>query len=210
MSEVNSPVVNCDLSLSIQAGGFSTRMGQDKALLPFGGMPLIQYIVHRGKTLTDDIFVTSNQVDALKFLGLPIAPDLLTQRGTLVGMHTALSAAKRPYVAVIGCDMPFFSPSLLAYQAQLLKTTGLDAVIPRSKDGLEPLHGVYRREPCLTAVTNALEMAIYSLTGWIKLLHIVEIDEEQIRPHDPTLHAFVNLNTLDDYRHALDLAGLEP
>ena len=209
MSEASSPIFNRNLSLSIQAGGFSKRMGQDKALLPFGGMPLIQYVANRGKALTDDIFVTSNQADALKFLDLPIFPDILSQRGTLVGMHTALSAAKRPYVAVIGCDMPFFSPSLLAHQAQLLAETGLDAVIPRSKDGIEPLHGVYRRAACLTAVTSAFETAIQSLSGWIKLLRVMEIDEEHIRPYDPSFQAFINLNTLDDYHHAVDLAALD-
>jgi len=202
-------IFNRNITLAIQAGGFSTRMGQDKALLPFDGLPLIEFIANRGKTLTDDLFVTTNLVESFEFLNLPLYPDRLTQRGALVGMHTALSAAQRPLVAVIGCDMPFFSPSLLAYQAQWMERCDIDAVVPRSRNGLEPLHGIYRRDPCLKAIYTALEKNIHSLIGWFKLLRIIEITEEQIRPFDPDSHVFINLNTLEEYQHALELASID-
>ena len=202
-------ILNLNITLAIQAGGFSTRMGQDKALLPFGGLPLIEFIANRGKLLTDDLLVTTNEMEPFEFLNLPLYPDRLTQRGALVGMHTALSAAKRPLVAVIGCDMPFFSPSLLAYQTHCLEGSGIDAVVPRSRDGLEPLHGVYRRDPCLKAIYTALEKNIHSLIGWFELLRIIEITEEQIRPFDPDSIAFINLNTLEEYQHAVELASTD-
>jgi molybdopterin-guanine dinucleotide biosynthesis protein A len=205
----SAEIFNRNITLAIQAGGFSTRMGQDKALLPFGGLPLIEFIANRGKTLTDDLLVTTNQVESFEFLDLPLYPDRLPQRGTLTGMHTALSAAQRPLVAVIGCDMPFFSPSLLAYQAQKMNGSDIDAVVPRSRDGLEPLHGVYRRDPCLKAIYIALEKNIHSLIGWFELLRIIEITEEQIRPYDPDSIAFMNLNTLEEYHHAEELAALD-
>ena len=191
-----------NITLAIQAGGFSKRMGQDKALLPFNGLRLIEYIVHRGKQLTDDILVTTNQIASFQFLHLPLYPDLLSQRGTLVGVHTALSAATRPLVAIIGCDMPFFSPQLLAYQAQLLFETGADAAVPSSLDGLEPMHAVYRRDTCLAAIQTALEKNLHSLIGWLKFLQVVEITEDQIRPFDPGLRAFTNLNTPEEYQQA--------
>ena len=211
MMTIDRKYLNSDLSLSIQAGGFSKRMGQDKALLPFCGLPMIEFIARRGKELTDDIFVTSNQAESLKFLNLPVYSDRLSLRGTLVGMHTALSESKRPFVAVIGCDMPFFSPSLLAYQAQCLEDGSVDAVVPCSKDGLEPLHGVYRREPCLNAVHTALEKNIHSLIGWLNLLHVMELTELQSRPFDPNSNVFINLNTPEEYQRAEKLAlSLQP
>ncbi len=118
-------VLSRNITRAIQAGGFSKRMGQDKALLPFNGLPLIAYIAQRGKELTDDILVTTNKIESFQFLDLPLYQDLLPIRGTLVGVHTALSAASRPVVAIVGCDMPFFSPQLLAYQAQRLLETGV-------------------------------------------------------------------------------------
>lgn len=200
--KTNGDFLSRNITLAIQAGGFSKRMGQDKALLPFNGLPLIEYIVHRGKQLTDDILVTTNKIESFQFLHLPLYPDLLSQRGTLVGVHTALSAAKRPFVAVVGCDMPFFSPQLLAYQAQILFDTGVDAVVPRSVDGLEPMHAMYRRDTCLVAIQTSFEKNLHSLIGWLKLLQVVEITEDQIRPIDPEMRAFTNLNTPEEYHQA--------
>ena len=197
--------MNLNITLVIQAGGFSTRMGQEKALLPFGGLPLIEFIVNRGKMLTDDLIITTNQPDQYEFLNLPLHPDILPQRGTLIGMYTALSAAQRPLVAVLGCDMPFFSPLLLAFQAEWLERSNFDAVIPRSTEGLEPLHGVYRREPCLNAIQMVLEKGVHSLIGWLKHLQIMELPEEQIHFFDPNSRAFINLNTPEDYQHAISL-----
>lgn len=208
MLNTGENIFNRDITLAIQAGGFSTRMGQDKALLPFEGKPLIEYIANRGKALTHDLLVTSNQPDSFKFLNLPVYPDHLNQSGSLVGMHTALSAAKRPLVAVVGCDMPFFSPALLAYQVKCIEESGLDVVVPRSQDGLEPFHAIYRRESCLNAIYVALEKNIYSLIGWFKLMRVGEISEEQIRPFDPDSRAFINLNTPEDYQNALKLVAI--
>jgi len=199
-----------NLALAIQAGGFSLRMGRDKALLPFGGQPLIQHIANRGKSLTNDVLVTTNQVEVYRFLGLPLYPDHLVERGALIGMHTALTAAKRPLVAVIGCDMPFFSPRLLACQARLLIKSRKEAVVPRSREGLEPLHGVYRREPCLRAVHEALELGIRSLGGWLKLLRALEIPEAQIRRLEPDSRIFLNVNTPEDYEQVKALADVSP
>jgi molybdopterin-guanine dinucleotide biosynthesis protein A len=196
---------NRDITLAIQAGGFSSRMGQDKALLPFGDQPLIEFIANRARTLTDDLLITTNQVASFEFLHIPLYPDRLSVRGALVGMHTALSAAQRPIVAVIGCDMPFFSTALLALQIQYLEDKNVDGVIPHSVKGLEPLHGVYRCKPCLKAVHTALENNIHSLAGWLKLLRIVEITEDQIRSIDPDSRAFINLNTPEEYQQALEM-----
>ena len=180
-------------------------MGQDKGLLPFHGKPLIAHIADRGRTLTDDLLVTTNQIEAYQFLHLPLYPDRLPQRGSLVGMHTALSASNRPLVAVVGCDMPFFSPQLLAFQAHLLEKGDAEAVVPHGPDGLEPLHGVYKRETCLAAVRQALERNIFSLVGWLGFLHCLEVPERQIELNDPKGRAFINLNTPEEYQWAESL-----
>ncbi len=96
MIDTGGILFNRDITLAIQAGGFSSRMGQDKALLPFGGQPLIAFIANQARTLTDDLLVTTNQVASFDFLHLPLYPDCLSVRGALVGMHTALTAAQRP------------------------------------------------------------------------------------------------------------------
>src|SRR4030043_1019478 len=145
------------LSLVIQAGGESRRMGRDKALLPFLGQPLILRLLSRLAGLASEVLVTSNQPESYRFLGLTPIPDRLPGCGALGGLYTALSAATYPYVAVVACDIPFASLEIFAIELVLLQETEADAVIPRSKAGVEPFHAVYRRESCLPYIQSALE-----------------------------------------------------
>jgi molybdopterin-guanine dinucleotide biosynthesis protein len=56
------------LTLAIQAGGKSSRMGQDKALMPFRGMPLVQHVLEHLAPIADEIIVTTNQPENYRFL----------------------------------------------------------------------------------------------------------------------------------------------
>ena len=71
------------LSIVIQAGGQSTRMGEDKALKPFLGHPLIQRVIDRVSSIADEIIVTTNQPADYGFLHLRLVPDLVAGRGAV-------------------------------------------------------------------------------------------------------------------------------
>ena len=191
-----------NLTLAVQAGGFSKRMGKDKALLPFNKMTMIEHVIQRGRSLTDDILVTTNKLEEYQFLGVPLFSDQLDLNGSLVGIHTALNAAKRSVVAVIACDMPFFSPGLLAYQAQMLIENNVDVVVPRWQNYLEPLHAVYRKETGLAVIEKPLAEKKFAILDWYKYLHVLEVDEQKIDQFDPNHLAFINTNTPQDYENA--------
>ena len=74
------------LTIAVQAGGESRRMGQDKALMPFLGQPLIQRVVKRLSAIADEIIITTNQPDSYRFLGLPLFPDTRPGHGALGGL----------------------------------------------------------------------------------------------------------------------------
>lgn len=190
------------LTLAIQAGGESRRMGQDKALLPFLGQPLILRPLERLARLADEVLVTSNQPEKYRFLGLTPIPDLLPGMGALGGLYTALSAASYPYVAVVACDMPFASPELFALELALLRETGTDAVIPCSEAGTEPFHAVYRRESCLPQVRAALETGKRRVDAWFSQVKIRYMDSEEIASYNIEELAFMNINTLEELREA--------
>src|SRR4030043_1489998 len=101
------------LSVVIQAGGQSSRMGEDKALKPFLGRPLIQRVIDRLSPIADEMIVTTNRPDDYAFLNLRLAPDFKPGRGSLGGLHTAIASATLPFVAVVACDMPFANPDLI-------------------------------------------------------------------------------------------------
>jgi molybdopterin-guanine dinucleotide biosynthesis protein A len=192
------------LTLSIQAGGRSSRMGQDKALVDFGGQPLIQHVLTRLESLPDEVIVTTNDPDSYQFLDLPLFLDRIPDRGALGGLYTALYAASHPLVAVVACDMPFASIDLLAYcRDQLMLNTELGAVIPSTVTGLEPLHAIYRRKICLPAVEAALDSNHWKMTSWHEDAHVSVLSPECSRPYDPDGIVFWNVNTPEDLREAL-------
>ena len=77
------------ISIAIQAGGESRRMGRNKALVPFGGQALIAHVAARLAGLGDELFVTAKQPDLYAFLGLPVYPDVVPGQGALGGLLTA-------------------------------------------------------------------------------------------------------------------------
>jgi molybdopterin-guanine dinucleotide biosynthesis protein A len=193
------------LSVVIQAGGESRRMGVDKALIPFLGQPLIVRIVNRLASLGDEVIVVTNSFPDYEFLGLPLVSDVYPGRGALGGLYTALNAASHPQVVVAACDMPFINRSLLSHQVTVLNDTGSDAVIPKTGFGVEPFHAVYNRH-CLPLVEAAVKAGAWRVDSWFKEAKIHFLTQQETRDHDPLQIAFQNLNTPQDVKEAEDLA----
>lgn len=202
---MNPPI----LTLAIQAGGESRRMGADKALLPFLGQPLILRQLSRLASLADEVVVTSNQPENYRFLGLTPVPDILPGLGALGGLYTALFTARYPYVAVVACDMPFASPEIFALELRLITETGSDAVIPRTEDGTEPFHAIYRREACLLHIRPALEAGKRRVDSWFSQVTIRYLELEEYLPYDSAHLAFFNINTPEELQEAERIAKSE-
>ena len=190
------------ISLVIQAGGQSRRMGEDKALKLFLGRPLIQRVVERLSPIADEVFVTTNNPGKYGFLGLRLVPDMLPGLGTLGGLYTALASASSSIVAVVACDMPFASADLLVQAARILVQEDVDLVIPRTMKGLEPLHAVYRRDTCLPVVHSAVESNQLKVVDWFPRVRVREQTPQEVARIDPSGLTFWNLNTLEEFTRA--------
>jgi len=184
-------------------------MGQDKALMPFLGRPLIQRILERLATVGEQVILSTNRPADYAFLNLPSYPDLQPDCGSLGGLYTVLSAAGQSMLAAVACDMPFANPALFKYERELLSQTGADVVIPSTPDGLEPLHAVYRRGTCLPAVKSALAAGNFKMSGWLQDVRVRIMLPEELAQFDPHGLAFWNLNTPEDFRQAEERARLE-
>jgi molybdopterin-guanine dinucleotide biosynthesis protein A len=190
------------LTIAIQAGGASSRMGQDKALVSFLGSPLIQRVYNRVAGLGDEILITTNQPSSFSFLKAVLVPDLMPSHGALGGLYTALSAASCPLVAVVACDMPFVNAGLLLALRDRLVETGHAAVIPRSAGGSEPFHAVYRRNACLPLIKASLEAGQRRVDSWFAQARIDDFSPAEVQQYDPKLLAFFNVNTPKDLLQA--------
>jgi len=203
------------VSVVIQAGGESRRMGQSKALVPFAGRPLICRLVERVGPVADELIITTNEGERLAFLlddypefNIRLVPDLHDFRGALPGIHTALEAASNPYVAIVACDMLFASPRLIVAEAITLKESGADAVIPVNKHGYEPFHAIYRRAACLPAVVELLETGDKRAQSYFDRINVREFDQSEVLAAEPMGGCFINANTPDEL-HAFEEAFLE-
>ncbi|MBS3750781.1 MAG: molybdenum cofactor guanylyltransferase [Anaerolineales bacterium] len=194
------------LSMIIQSGGKSTRMGEDKALRDFNGRPLIKHIHEKFSPLGDEVWVITNNPEDYQFLGAPLHTDVIPNRGALGGLYTALKISSHPHVGLVACDMPFASPTLTLHLEGVLQETGADAVLPSTEGGPEPLHAVYRRQTCLPLVKEALERDQWRMVSWhdqgdVRILSPTETG--QITSNEYT---FWNLNTPEEFRKAAAIA----
>jgi len=198
------------LTIVIQAGGRSTRMGEDKALKLFLGKPLIQRVSDRLAHIADEIIVTTNRPDDYAFLGtstgsahrLRLVPDLKAGRGALGGLYTAIASAAYPFVGVVACDMPFASPVLFEGAVSIMDKEAADVVIAKKDEGYEPFHALYRRETCLPAIESAIESCQWKVISWFPQVNVRRLSSQEIKNYDPSGLCFQNLNTPEEFAEA--------
>jgi len=106
----------------VLAGGRSSRMGAEKALLPLGGIPIIERTIARLRPQVEKVVISANG-DPRRFsdLAVPIIGDIVPGCGPLGGLLSGLRwarAAGAPFVLTVACDTPFFPLDLAARLAQ--------------------------------------------------------------------------------------------
>lgn len=181
------------VTIVIQAGGRSSRMGQDKGLVLLAGKPLIEHILERVAGFGDQLLLITNQPQNYAYLGLPMASDPVPGAGALPGLHTALQAANGEHILLIACDMPFIQGPLL--EKLLALRFEADLVVPFWENNYQTTLAVYARRPCLAAVSAALQRGEKRLISFYEEITVLKIDEEAIKAVDPAGISFFNINT---------------
>ncbi len=135
----------------VLAGGRSTRMGAEKALLPLGGRPLIAHVIERLRPQVGMLFINANG-DAARFasLGCEVIADAADAAagagGPLIGVSVALAyAALCGYsrLATAPCDAPFVPLDLVARLAAAMEASGAPAAVAEGTSGLEPMFALW-------------------------------------------------------------------
>jgi molybdopterin-guanine dinucleotide biosynthesis protein A len=177
-------------------------MGQDKALLPLGGRPLVEHVLQRIEDLASDILITTNRPADFEYLGVRLVSDRLPGAGALHGLLTALEAAAGDQVLVVGCDMPFLSLSLLRHMLELASNDTV--VIPRREGEFEPLHAVYPKS-CSAAVKSAIDAGERRMISLLPSVDYLTVEGAALDRHDPHGLSFFNINTPADLARAEQL-----
>ncbi|MEA2573053.1 MAG: molybdenum cofactor guanylyltransferase [Chloroflexia bacterium] len=192
------------LGVAVLAGGASTRMGTNKALLRArpDGPTMVETVVARLSEagLTPDLLVT-NSPEVFAFLDIPTVPDEIPGSGSLGGIYTALNHMTQDRTLVVACDMPLLNPDLLRYMASL--PTQADALVPRwtGSDGIshvETMHTIYSRR-CLEPARQRIAAGRLKVQALLEDVSVEYLEEIEMRRHDPGLASFRNVNTLEDW-----------
>lgn len=191
------------ITIAVQAGGKSSRMGEDKALIRLAGIPLIERVLARIDGLADEILITTNRPETLAHLNLRMVGDEVPGAGALHGLKTALRAARSDIVLVLSCDTPFVSHELLEHL--LSRAHEADAIVPKHGDKYEPLQAAYNRERCLPAVEAALGSGERRMISFYPQVHVLPIEEHVLSELDPSGLSFFNVNTAEDLERAEQL-----
>jgi molybdopterin-guanine dinucleotide biosynthesis protein A len=207
------------ISVVVLCGGTAGRFGSDKGLATFRGEVLVERLARILGALGDDLFVSTNRLDAYAYLGRRLVPDLHRARGPLGGLQASLAAARHDLLAVVACDMPFASPTLLRHLAN--RAARHDAVVPQrlrppkpprgarpgdvpASPGLvlqpEPLHAVYSRS-ALAHLTHSVEGGQLRPRVFLEEIDTLYVPPEEWDAVTPGgVRCFANFNTLEDLR----------
>lgn len=187
--------IDYGLSGIILSGGKSVRMGTDKAFIEINGVPIIQRIFNVFERCFNEIIIVTNQKESYTGFKAKIVSDLIIDRGALGGLYTGLFFSSNPYSFCVACDMPFLNESIIRYLIQ--KTDGYDAIVPRTEDGLQPLHAIYSKS-CLKPIKELMDSGKYKIIDFYPLIKIKIVEESEFILLDRTKKSFININTPED------------
>jgi molybdenum cofactor guanylyltransferase len=195
----------------ILAGGASSRMGRDKGLLDFGGIPLILHTARLLEPLVAEVTVVGSP-RRYAALGLHAiadeddsqAPGRASKpgRGPLAGIATALTVTRSRWNLIVACDLPYLSAEWLDWLLSRALRSSDEVVIPRTEHGIEPLAAMYRRE-CCGPIAAALALGVRKVSGAIEKLRVDLVYPREWRRADPSALILRNMNAPEDYEEAL-------
>lgn len=193
---------------AILAGGASRRFGSPKALARVGGRTIVERVRGALAEVVDEVVVIANEPALFAELGLPARADDVAGLGALGGIVTALRWARergRPGALCVACDMPFVAPALLRTLLDHAEGAA-EAVVPESRGrrGVEPLCAWYpvRALGAAEAMAASGERALHLFLGRVRTTRIPLAEVE--RMGDPEV-LFLNVNTVEDHRRAMEL-----
>ncbi len=146
----------------------------------------------------------SNQPETYTFLGFPVYTDVLAGIGALGGLLTALTYANTDAVLVLACDMPFVNRDLIDYMIEHLPRNDVVVPVYGDKKFIEPFRGLYAKA-CLPAVQKAVSVGKRRAIAFHPDVRVRLISQEEVERFDPDGRSFINVNTPEEYQHALDL-----
>ncbi len=184
------------LSAFVLAGGRSSRMGSDKALLPLDGQTLLERSLHLANSVSPTTAILGSRE---QYAGYgEVVEDIYPGCGPLAGIHAALCATQSALNLVLSVDMPLMSAEFLLWLANYARQVRELAVVPDALGGIQPLCAFYR-QPLRAVAEQALKSGDYKVSHTLSLAPTRYVSEDEIRSAGFSPDIFRNMNTPADY-----------
>lgn len=187
-------------SALVLCGGKSSRMGRDKASLPFDGEALVARVSRIAREVAPDVVWVARPGQALPPDTARVVRDAHEGLGPLSAMATGLGEVSGDLVFVTACDTPLLRPEVAARLFDLIGPH--DACVPVVEGFVMTLCAVYRR----TVVTEAERLVAarqLAVRGLLDRLDVTRVDAAVFRDIDPELESFVSCDTPAQFAAAL-------
>lgn len=190
----------------IIAGGKSSRMGTNKALLKIDGKTVIETIVDELKKTVSEVIIVTNTFEEYQFLGLPMFEDKWKGMGPLAGIHAGLEASKTNKNLLVACDMPFVSSELGTVLLKFLDE--FQAAVPKIAGQLHPLFAAYQKD-VQDEVNQALQNEQLRIRQFLQNVNAKIVTEDDLKKVDFHYQAshFFNMNHPEEFEEALLMAS---
>lgn len=184
----------------IIAGGKSTRMKVNKALLELNNKPMLQIIIDNLKDYFPNLLLVTNEPNLYDKFNIQKISDIMPGHGPLSGMHAGLSNSTTERNFIVACDMPFVNGALASY---ICNHKGeWDVVTPKLGNYYEPLFAAYKKA-CIPYLENSILNNEHKSTTFYKDVNVNYITREEILQFGDPEKIFSNINTPDEYINLL-------
>jgi molybdopterin-guanine dinucleotide biosynthesis protein A len=184
----------------ILAGGKSSRMGCDKALLEIAGVSLIARATRLLQSVTSDTKIVASP-SLYSSLGFPLVADDWPGCGPLGGIATALRVSKTPWNLVVACDLPYLTKAWLDLLIERALKSKADAVVPMNERGAEPLCAMYHKN-AENRIRAAVEGGVRKITDSFADLRVEYLEPSEWKAFASEGLLFKNINSPADYEEA--------
>ncbi len=182
-------------SAVILAGGKSSRMKMNKALIEVNGKTFIEIIGKELEKEFDEVIVITNTPEEYEFLPYELYKDIYPQKGPLAGIHSGLKHCKNKYAFFTACDMPLINSSLAKKLCEMTEDK-YDCVVPKKGEYLQPLFAVYSK-PCIPYIEKCIIEDKYRIISFYPYVNILFPQWDKLI-NNLDEKTFFNINTPQD------------
>ncbi|PRA03475.1 molybdenum cofactor guanylyltransferase [Paenibacillus sp. MYb63] len=186
----------------ILAGGLSSRMGTNKAMLELNGSLVLQHVTKAMRPAVSRIIVAAGpNVTTYGAMGYDCVQDHYPGKGPLAGLHAALEASDREWNLVCACDMPLLQTSFFNGIKKLVELhNSYAAIVPRVDGHVHPLAGAYHKRvlPDLEQRLNQDHLRVMRWLEEIGCLYVETEELERVGVHQVAMQ-MSNMNTPEEY-----------